>query len=448
MVTGRLLTLVSLLLLSLLMACGGGGDGSAEEQSSNVLADAGEDQFVLLNAAVTLDGSQSLSDPDTELTYAWSFTSTPDDSAVVLINANTESAAFVPDVEGTYVVQLAISGGTSANQIDTVSIVAGVFPTVETEFTNRFPGPIPDGMKVSCWTGEDGARSNMCPELVYNDVNYWAYSFDDDRYSLRIVGYNADRKIVYDREIPTIRHIRGIDVNIAEQSVTFRGEFVSGEEGAATLTWQELTSGVFEPQPEADAGPNQIYVPGDTVTLDGSESYGSSPLSYAWSFDSTPAGSAAVLSDSTDSQPTFIADIEGTYVLNLIVNDGTTDSLADTVIITSSNIPLIGSELVANPPGNIPEDMKVTCQSSPGLASSVCPVLLYNDLTYWAFSYIDNRYPLGIVGFDAAGNVVSQQELAGTRYIWQITVDVDTSTVLFYGDNFFQNSVSLLWSEL
>jgi PKD repeat protein len=41
-----------------------------------------------------------------------------------------------------------------------------------------------------------------------------------------------------------------------------------------------------------------------------------------------------VLSDATIVNPTFEADILGTYTLQLIVNDSQVDSVADTVTIT------------------------------------------------------------------------------------------------------------------
>ena len=45
-------------------------------------------------------------------------------------------------------------------------------------------------------------------------------------------------------------------------------------------------------------------------------------LSYAWAFTSMPSGSEAILSDSGIANPSFTADLDGTYVLSLTVNDG------------------------------------------------------------------------------------------------------------------------------
>ncbi len=91
--------------------------------------------------------------------------------------------------------------------------------------------------------------------------------------------------------------------------------------------------------PTANAGHPQSVLQGSTVTLDGSASTDpeSSPLKYQWSFTSVPAGSQASLSDATHSHPTFIADMEGDYVVSLVVSDGSTFSSASSVTITATN---------------------------------------------------------------------------------------------------------------
>jgi hypothetical protein len=88
--------------------------------------------------------------------------------------------------------------------------------------------------------------------------------------------------------------------------------------------------------PIANAGPDQNVKTGSLVTLSGSGSDADGdPLVFDWAFTSWPSGSAAALPDPTAAQPTFIADVEGTYVLSLIVNDGTVNSQEDIVTITA-----------------------------------------------------------------------------------------------------------------
>ena len=62
--------------------------------------------------------------------------------------------------------------------------------------------------------------------------------------------------------------------------------------------------------PVAVAGPDQRVPTGSLVTLDGSASLDAdgTPLAYAWSFLSRPAGSAAALANAATVSPTFTAD--------------------------------------------------------------------------------------------------------------------------------------------
>ena len=103
--------------------------------------------------------------------------------------------------------------------------------------------------------------------------------------------------------------------------------------------WGEITpSYTVNTPPVADAGANQNVTTGSTVTLNGSGSFDAdgNPLTYQWSFVSKPSGSSAALYDPTAVKPAFTADIDGNYVLSLVVNDGTVNSAADSVTITAA----------------------------------------------------------------------------------------------------------------
>ena len=97
-------------------------------------------------------------------------------------------------------------------------------------------------------------------------------------------------------------------------------------------------------QPEADAGPDQVVDPGDTVTLDGSESSdrdGNETITYSWKRTGGTAGvTAPTLTGPTTDSPTFTADTltsgddDVVHVFTLTVTDDHEETDTDTVVVT------------------------------------------------------------------------------------------------------------------
>jgi hypothetical protein len=92
--------------------------------------------------------------------------------------------------------------------------------------------------------------------------------------------------------------------------------------------------------PVADAGPDQAAFVGDAVTLDGSASHDADgdSLTYRWTLVDRPADSTTDLSESTAVTPTLVIDAHGSYVVELVVNDGFEDSAPDAVALTVLNV--------------------------------------------------------------------------------------------------------------
>jgi hypothetical protein len=95
-------------------------------------------------------------------------------------------------------------------------------------------------------------------------------------------------------------------------------------------------------KPVANAGDDQFLDTGpSTIQLDGSQSFDpdDDPITYEWTLTSKPLGSFATLSDSTAPDPTFDADILGTYIIQLVVVDSFgLVSEADEIVVTSENV--------------------------------------------------------------------------------------------------------------
>ncbi len=115
--------------------------------------------------------------------------------------------------------------------------------------------------------------------------------------------------------------------------------------------------------PIADAGPDQDQVTvGVAITLDGNASSDPDldPLTYNWTLVSVPAGSTAALAGATTADPTFTPNVPGTYVAELIVNDGTSNSAPDSVIVTTNAAPIAD----AGPAQSVDTLVLVTLDSS------------------------------------------------------------------------------------
>jgi len=157
-------------------------------------------------------------------------------------------------------------------------------------------------------------------------------------------------------------------------------KFTSSE---ATVT---VTASVSNAPPVANAGPAQSVVIGAVVMLDGSASSDANgdPLAYSWAFTSKPNGSSASLSSATVAKPTFTADVAGTYVLNLVVNDGKDNSAPATVTITAS---VANAAPVANagPPQSVTTGAVVTLDGSASSDANGDPLT-----DRWAFTSIPN----------------------------------------------------------
>ena len=94
--------------------------------------------------------------------------------------------------------------------------------------------------------------------------------------------------------------------------------------------------------PVADAGADQHFEnEWDIIQLDGGQSFDpdGDPISFEWVIISKPPFSEATLLNSNTAQPTFKADLLGTYIIELVVTDDLGASSApDEVVVTSGNV--------------------------------------------------------------------------------------------------------------
>lgn len=283
------------------------------------VANAGTNQSVSIGSVVTLDGTASSDANRDSLNYKWTMGSTPSGSTAALSSAISPNPKFTADVAGTYSVILTVNDG---NVDSTVSVV-----TVTASAANSAPvanAGLPQNVALSTTVTLDGTGSSD----ANNDfITYkWTLITKPAGSIAQLVSATSAK--------PTFR--TDVSGTYVATLIVNDGK-VDSVAAATTVTVSSANS-----DPIASAGANQNVVLGSTVTLDGTNSTDANrdQLSYRWVMMSKPTTSAALLANATSAKPTFLADVLGTYVITLIVNDGKVDSttVATTVTVSSANV--------------------------------------------------------------------------------------------------------------
>jgi hypothetical protein len=351
------------------------------------VADAGQNLSAFIGDLVRLDGSQS-SDPDgDELTYIWSFTSRPAGSQAVLSNRNAVSPTFALDVRGDYLLQLIVSDGAVNSPPDTLRVSTENTAPVADAGANQSR---PLGGLVTL----DGSGSSD------EDGDSLTYSWN---FTSRPAGSSA-----------ALLNSSGVNPRFTiDVAGTYVVRLVVGDDIDSSAP-DTVTISTANGKPVARAGADQTRSLGDTVVLNGSAS--SDPdedeLTFRWSFTSRPSGSSAALDDAGAVSPRFTLDAPGTYVVRLVVNDGTTDSDPDTVVIDTENSP---------PVANAGPDLSASVGSDVMLNATNSSDVDGDTLTYnWRFT----SRPTGSTATlddPSRARPTFEIDVAGT-YVLQVTV--------------------------
>ena len=123
---------------------------------------------------------------------------------------------------------------------------------------------------------------------------------------------------------------------LSDATLTFRLVVNDGAQDSETAAETTVTVRADDDAPSADAGPDATMAASTTVTLagDGSSDPEGQDIAYAWSQRSGPT---VAIASATSMRATFTAPAaSSTLVFALVVNDGNSDSAADTVEIKVS----------------------------------------------------------------------------------------------------------------
>jgi len=373
-------------------------------------ADSGANQSVVTGSTVNLDGSAS-SDPESDpLTYRWVLNRIPGGSAHTAHSITDRfdvTASFLADVSGDFRTKLVVSDSTSIDKdftwfyargsVNTPPVAyAGVSFEVEVGATANLDGTgssDADGDPLTyTWTfhslpGGSGLSNGDISGASTASASFIPDVAGDFRLKLRVNdGIDFDKDWVY----------------------------VTATEPA----------GANNP-PTSDAGPDQSVETGAAVNLDGSGSSDpdSDPITYAWTFSSTPGGSALGDGDITGAAtatPSFTPDVDGTYTLQLVVDDGELSG-SDSVDIVASTTP---------PPNTAPTadagaDQSVDTSALVNLSGDGSSDPESDPLTYtWSFSSAPGGSSLTNTDISnrTSSNASFTPDVAGT-FTLQLVVD-------------------------
>jgi hypothetical protein len=281
------------------------------------VANAGPDQSVHAGSVVTLDGSGS-TDPDANypLTHAWTITSKPEGSIAELNEPSVVCPSFTADRSGDYVIRLVVTDS-QGNPSD------------------------PDEVLVSTWNTPPVAEAGpdqaiVLPGSTVTLHGNWSCDADGD-------------SITY--EWTLLSKPGGSNATLSG-AATVEPSFVADAYGTYVIglvvsdPWAQsaadtVTVSFENVRPVANAGTSSSAVVGQPVTLDGrgSSDANEDALTCQWALTSVPEGSQAVIANPALVVTSFVPDLPGLYVVELIVNDGTASSDPSTIQVQVTSDP-------------------------------------------------------------------------------------------------------------
>ena len=218
-----------------------------------------------------------------------------------LSNPNAVRPTLAVDVPGDFVIQLVVHDG-----------IALSAPDVMVVSTLNTPPVANAGADSRAFVGDtvtlDGTAST---DVDGDSLTYaWSLSSGPEGSSAQLTQTNAIR--------PSFT---------ADRPGTYVAQLIVSDAWSASAP-DTVTVTTENSPPVAKAGAAQTVLAGQTVVLDGTQSHDvdGDAITFRWAMTSRPASSTATLSSPTRPRPSFVVDRAGTYVVQLIVNDGIVDS--------------------------------------------------------------------------------------------------------------------------
>jgi hypothetical protein len=281
--------------------------------------------------SIVLDGSGSSVPAGHGYQISWTSFTKPASSIATLYSYGGSFANFVADVEGAYTVTMTVTDlvtGLASDFTTTVNAVLGPTAVVTGEVS-----PVPQ-VVAPTFVSSPGAPVTLRGSGSYEPGGAaltfsWSVVSRPPTSTLTI-GTPTTADITFTPDVIGAYVLR----------LTVQDPQHHSSERTATIN-----VGAYTPLAIVDRAQAGVLL-GGTTQVSGQLSYDPNglPLTYQWSVDSQPAGSAATIASPTASTLTFTPDVAGTYSVTLTVSNGSITSSAAVTInafsASSGTIPL------------------------------------------------------------------------------------------------------------
>ncbi len=369
-----------------------------------------------LGYQVLLNGGASKDADGDPLTYQWHLLSAPAGSKLALINTTKPTQIFSPDVLGTYTVRLTVTDTKGAQGENTLTLVVDNNRPVATIESNATPQAQASAPQVR-------VPANV-PVTLRGDSSYDADG-DAMAYQWNIVS----------RPDGSLRGLSGYN----QANVTFTPDRdglyvfslrVTDTKGASSEKQVDIVVGGGVPTVTLDRT-RVMATLNEAVSFNALASLSSAgdPITYSWTLDTAPAGSALVSPTSTTSTATITPDVPGTYMLTVKATSGKFSASTTAVIAAekswSGNFALdFRPEKVYY---NRAQDLTVMTVSSPS------PAIKIVDLIGNTVSTVNLPKPISALGISPDGQHIAVAHDALVSYIDVRKASLINSVV--YGSN-------------
>jgi PKD repeat protein len=294
----------------------------------SIVPQAGVKTFATVALAATLTDLQDASCAATApVSYAWSLTSVPAGSTAALDLPSSSAPHFVPNVPGDYVATLQVTdalGNRGAAASTVVVMGCGSSGGSSLQLAASAATGSPEvGQRTALAAVVSDSNSTACANQATAPYAYaWSLAVPAGSNAVLANANSAQPAFV-----PDVKGAYGFTVTVTD-ALGYRAS-AGGSLTALDCTLSPAISAV---------GANQLTF--SQVQLVGAgASACAQPFTYAWSFDSIPAGSSARFNDPAARTPSFPVDVPlGTWVARLTLTDAITGAQASTTrTITSGS---------------------------------------------------------------------------------------------------------------